>query len=382
MDRMTIDIPESALDDLRTRLRLTRWPQHLRDVGWSYGTDPDYLRELVRYWLEEYDWPAEQSRLAAQEHHRPIVDGLGVHFVRHAGTGPDPMPLLLLHGWPGSFVQMLDLAPMLADPAAHGADPADSFEVITGSLPGFGFSEAASEPGISDARMAEMFDRLMVDVLGHDRYAVHGSDFGAGVANQLAARHREHVIGIHVSGTSPRADVVTADDPPEVQQYAEDVARWRATEVGYSVLQSTKPQTLATALNDSPAGLASWIVEKFRRWSDCGGDVERRFSKDQLLTNVMIYWLTGTIGSSIRLYHEAADDPDLRDSVVPVAHLLSDRDMLHTPRAWIERSDRIDHWTQVDRGGHFLEWEEPELVAGDIRAFFGTLRGARPGTVG
>jgi pimeloyl-ACP methyl ester carboxylesterase len=365
-----IAVPDEVLVDLRDRLRRTRWPQHLEGTGWSYGTDPAYLRELVQYWSECFDWRAQERRLNAFAHFRAEVGGLRVHFVRAPGVGASPIPILLLHGWPGSFVQMLDLVPLLAAPE----HPADSLDVIAASLPGFGFSDPASTPGMSDVRMADLFHDLMTDVLGYTRYAVHGTDFGAGVANQLIARHPEALVGAHVGGTSPRAEGIDDRDSPALQRYAEDVARWRREEVGYGAIQSTKPHTLAAALNDSPAGLASWLVEKFRRWSDCEGNVEQRFTKDQLLTNVMTYWVTGTIGSSIRLYRESAPDPDLRNSPVPMAHLMSDRDMLHTPREWVERTNRVDRWTQIDRGGHFIEWEEPDLVADDILEFLRPLR--------
>ena len=364
-----IDVPDDVLADLQARLRRTRWPRYLEGAGWSYGTNPVYLRELVAYWLDDFDWRAQERQLNTFDHFKAEVEGLRLHFVR-AAAGASPLPILLLHGWPGSFVQMLDLTHALT----HPDDPTDSFEVIAASLPGFGFSEPATQPGMSDERMADLFHVLMTDVLGYTRYAVHGTDFGAGIASQLIIRHPEALIGVHIGGTSPRSDGIDEHASPALRRYAEDVARWRDAEVGYSAIQSTKPDTLATALNDSPSGLASWIVEKYRRWSDCAGDVEQRFSKDQLLTIVMTYWVTGTIGSSIRLYKEAAADPDLRDSPVPIAHLMSDRDMLHTPREWIERDSRIDHWTQVDRGGHFIEWEEPELVADDIRAFYRALR--------
>jgi pimeloyl-ACP methyl ester carboxylesterase len=373
VESMTIAVPEAELEDLRSRLLRTRWPQHLRGTGWSYGTDAEYLQELITYWVEEYDWRAEERRLNRFDHFRAVVDGIALHFVRFAppgsDTNPASPPILLLHGWPGSFVQMLDLAELLVDTADGDSDVRTSYEVIVGSLPGFGFSDSAIEPGMNETRMAELFDALMTGVLGFDRYIVHGTDFGAGVASELAAHHPEHLTGVHIGGTSPRADGITADESQALQLYAQAVADWREVEVGYSAIQSTRPDTLATALNDSPAGLASWIIEKFRRWSDCDGDVERRFTKNELLTNVMIYWVTGTIGSSMRAYREAAPDSDLRDTSVPIAHLMSDRDMLHTPREWVARSSRIDRWSQVARGGHFIEWEEPALVADDIRAF-------------
>lgn len=361
VQRLTIHASEADLADLRSRLDRTRWPSGAHD-GWSAGIDPGYLRSLVEHWRTSFDWRAAEERLNRYEHLLVPVAGSRIHVVRAARRSAKPA-LLLLHGWPGSFVQMLDLMDRLQD----------DFDVVAGSLPGFAWSDPPRGDRRGEARIADLFDEVMTAGLGHTRYAVHGTDFGAGVAGHLAATHADHLIGVHLGGTSPRADGVRPDDAPALQRYAADVAAWRAEEVGYSAQQSTKPETLAVALSDSPAGLAAWLVEKFRRWSDSGGDVERRFTKDELLTNVMVYWLTDSIGTSIALYRDADDDPDLREARVPIAHLMSDRDMLPTPREWVERSSRIDRWTRVDRGGHFIEWEEPDLVADDLRAFLTPL---------
>ena len=373
MEPFTIAVSNADLDDLRSRLRRTRWPKHVQ-AGWDYGTNPAYLKELVDYWIERFDWRLQERRLNTFPQFLADVDGLRLHFIRQRGTGPRPMPLLLLHGWPGSFVQMLDLIPLLADPATHGGDPIDAFDVVVVSLPGYGFSDQPTSPGMSEKRMADLFHRLMAEKLGYTRFAVRGADWGGGILAHLASSYPAAIIGTHSGGTSPHVDDMPADPSPAELEYVENVRRWRTAEVGYSQLQSTKPQTIASALNDSPAGLASWIIEKYRRWSDCDGDVERRFSKDELLTNVMIYWITGTIGSSIRLYYESIGDPALSESTVPAAHLMSPKDMFRTPREWIARTTRIDRWTEIDRGGHFLEWEEPQLVAEDVRAFLREFR--------
>ena len=365
----TIAVPQKNLDDLRSRLLLTRWPDHVQ-AGWDYGTDPAYLRELVDYWIERFDWRLQERRLNAFPHFRATVDHFGLHFIHQRGVGLQRMPLLLLHGWPGSFVQMLDLIPLLTDPNSHDGDPSDAFDVVVASLPGYGFSDQPTAPGMSEARMADLFHRLMTETLGYPRYAVRGGDWGGGILAHLASSYPVAIIGTHTGGTSPHIDEVPNDLSLAEREYIENVRRWRAAEVGYSQEQSTKPQTLATALNDSPAGLASWIIEKYRRWSDCEGDVETRFSKDDLLTNVMIYWITQTIGSSIRLYYESVGDPPLQDSIVPASFLMSPKDMFRTPKEWIARTARIDRWTEIDSGGHFLEWEEPHLVAADLRAFF------------
>ncbi|MEV7040438.1 epoxide hydrolase family protein [Amycolatopsis sp. NPDC051061] len=368
-----IAVTDAELEDLRCRLRATRWPDHLVGGGWDYGTDPAYLRELVEYWAEAFDWRREERRLNSYPQFLAEIEGLNVHFVHQRAGGGGGLPVLVLHGWPGSFVQMLDLLPLLAAPTEHGGEGDDAFDVVVGSLPGFGFSDTTNRPGLTEPHMARLFHRLMTEVLGYERYAVRGSDFGGSVAEALATRYPEAVVGIHLSGTTPRADNPPPDPGPAIRQYLRDVERWRASEVGYGAIQSTKPQTPATALNDSPAGLAGWIVEKFRRWSDCDGEVERRFTKDQLLTNISLYWFTATIGSSIRLYCESDYEQECGWDV-PTAHLMSSKDMFPTPREWVEHVSRVDRWTAVDRGGHFIEWEEPGLVAEDMRAFFRTLR--------
>ncbi|MFI5911741.1 epoxide hydrolase family protein [Dactylosporangium sp. NPDC051541] len=377
MEPFRIAVTDTAVADLRDRLRRTRWPDAVDGAGWEYGTDPGYLREITDYWATTFDWRAQERRLNTFAQFGIAVDGRRVHGVLERGRGPAPLPVLVLHGWPGSFVQMLDLLPLLTDPAAHGGAAGDAFDVVVGSLPGFAFSDAARRPGLGAVAMAHRFHRLMTRQLGYRRYAVRGSDFGASVAEQLGAFYPEAVVGLHLSGTTPRADDPPARPSPAVRQYIEDVRRWRAVEVGYGGQQSTRPQTLAYALNDSPVGLAGWILEKFRRWSDCEGpdgrDVERRFTKDQLLTNISVYWFTATIGSSIRMYYETEREQPRRPDV-PAAWLMSSKDMFPTPREWVERAARVDRWTAVDRGGHFIEWEEPQLVAEDMRQFFRALR--------
>ncbi|WP_129115715.1 epoxide hydrolase family protein [Halegenticoccus tardaugens] len=370
-----INIPEEETDDLNGRLAATRWPDSLSDVGWDYGTNGEYLRDLVAYWGEEFDWRAQETRLNGFDHYRAEVDGLGIHFVHERGTGGDATPLLLLHGWPGSFVQMLDLLPMLTDPSAHGGEPEESFDVVAASLIGFGFSDRPREPGMSVAEMSEYFHRLMTEELGYERYAARGSDLGEGVIQQLALAHPDALIGIHLSGTNPYLGEVPDDLSEAEAEFVETAREWDIREMAYAKEQSTKPQTLAYALNDSPAGLAGWILEKFWSWSDHDGDLEAVYAKDDLLTNLTVYWATETIGSSVRLYYESARDPGKWGKPeVPTAMLMSPRDMFPTPREWAERSYRIDRWTETTRGGHFLEWEVPKTVAEDLRAFFGEGR--------
>ena len=367
----TIDIPQQTLDDLQQRLARTRWPDEIPGAGSDYGVSPTYMRELVDYWQNGFDWRAQEAALNRFDHFRADIDGLAIHIIHQRGTGPNPIPLLVLHGWPSSFVQMVDLIPLLADPASHGAAADDAFDVIVASLPGYGFSDRPTERGMSVARMAEHFHQLMTEVLGYQRYAARGSDLGAGVISQLAVTHPDRLIGVHMSGTNPYVMDVPADLNPAEQEFVADAQQWMQTEMAYAMEHASKPQTLAHGLNDSPAGLAAWIIEKFWRWSDHQGNLDDAFSKDQLLTNLTIYWATETINSSIRLYYETVRDPGAWGRIdVPSAYLMTAKDMFPTPREWVERTACVDRWTEIDQGGHFLEWEVPQLVAQDLRAFF------------
>jgi len=383
MEPLTIAVPDAVLDDLTTRLARTRWPDALPGTGWDYGVDLGYLRELATYWEHAFDWRAREAALNRWPHYLAGTDCGRIHFVLEPGKGPDPVPLLLLHGWPSSYVQMLKIIPPLTDPAAHGGDAAESFTVVAASLPGYGFSDRPTAPGMSVARMASCFHTLMTEVLGFQRYAVRGSDLGAGVVSQLGLSHPEALIGIHTGGTNPWLGEVPDDLSEAEREFVANAQRWARDEMAYAMEQTTKPQTLAYGLNDSPVGLAAWIVEKFRRWSDCDGDVERSFTKDELLTNLTIYWVTGTINSSIRLYYESARDPGRWGRAdVPTAYAMPPKDMFPTPREWVARSSRVDRWTELPAGGHFPEWEVPEALAADIRAFFSDLRTPGPGTDG
>jgi pimeloyl-ACP methyl ester carboxylesterase len=374
----TIDIPQATLDDLRERLARTRWPDALADAGWDYGIDLDELRALIGAWRDDFDWRVQEAALNRVAHFRTDIDGIGLHFIHERGQGPQPIPILILHGWPSSFVQMLDLIPRLVDPARHGGQVDDAFDVVVASLPGYGFSDRPRQRGMSVATMAPLFHALMTEALGYDRYAVRGSDLGAGIAGQLALAHRDALLGVHLSGTNPFVATVPADLSPAERRFVADAQNWMQTEMAYAMEHATKPQTLAVGLNDSPAGLAAWIIEKFWRWGDHDGDLAAAFGRDRLLTNLTIYWATATIGSSIQLYFESMRDPGRPGrSEAPTAYLMTAKDFFPTPREWVARQGRVDRWTELDRGGHFLEWEQPALVAADLRAFFGGLRGDR-----
>lgn len=373
--------PRERLDDLRARLGRTRLAPELSGREWTHGTPPGYLAELLAYWRDEFDWLAAERRLNELPQFLADVDDCTLHFVHARGTGRQPFPLLFTHGWPGSFWEVHKIIGPLTDPAAHGGDPADAFDVIAPSLPGYGFSPHPGRPGLSPKAMADLFDKLMVTVLGYPRYGAQGGDWGAVVTTCLGRDHGQTVAGIHLNMAvaSPvldeRAEPLSVDE----QEFLDSRARWRIEEGGYGHIQGTKPATLAAGLSDSPAGLAAWIVEKFRTWSDCDGDVESVFSKDELLTNITLYWLTNTIGTSVRLYYEAQHDlpnsptqPCYIDT--PTGFARFPKEISSPPQTWLRRAHNLVRFTEFERGGHFAALERPEALVGEIREFFRPLR--------
>jgi microsomal epoxide hydrolase len=377
-ENFRIEVAEEVLNDLRDRLDHVRWPDQTEGAGWEQGTELGYLRSLVDYWGDRFDWRAQEAALNRFAQFRAEVEGISVHFVHERGVGPNPLPIILTHGWPDTFARFQKIIPLLTDPVRHGGDPTDSFDVIVPSMPGFGFSGRPRRAGVNSFRVAGLWAKLMTEELGYRRFAAAGGDIGSGVTRYLAAAHPELVVGIHLTDVGIRDLMASAgrtDLSEKELRYRSTAAEWSAREGAYSSIQSTKPQTLAYGLSDSPAGLAAWIVEKFRAWSDCGGDLGRRFSEDELLTNITIYWVTGTIGSSTRMYYENSHSwPPTGRIEVPTGIALFPADILLPPREWAERSLRIARWTQMPRGGHFAAMEEPELLADDIRAFFRPLR--------
>ncbi|MER7943342.1 epoxide hydrolase family protein [Streptomyces sp. NPDC094458] len=371
----------AALEDLRTRLRATRWPDAPEDAGWSLGTDLDQLRDLVVHWAESFDWPAQEAALARLPRFRVPLGGLGIHFVHAKAVAPagPVLPLVLSHGWPDSFWRYSKVIPLLTDPGAHGADPADAFDVVVPDIPGFGYSDRPVGRPLDSIAVAGLWAELMT-VLGYERFGAAGGDVGSHVSRCLGLDHPDRVVAVHrTDGGLPVFTGDPADLTPEERTWMEAVAAWSGTEGAYAAIHRTKPQTAAFGLNDSPAGLAAWIVEKLRAWSDCGGDVERSFTKDEILTNITLYWLTGTIGSSMRMYSANAAIPPAqlaRRVEVPSGFSIFAGDIVRPPRAWLERTTNMVRMTEPPRGGHFAAFEEPEIYAEELRAFFRPYRAA------
>jgi epoxide hydrolase len=371
---------DEALADLRARLASTRLPAAVAGAGWDYGTEPGFLADLLEHWRTGYDWRAAEAGLNAMPQFITEVAGQPLHYVHVRGRGPDPLPLLFSHGWPGSFWEVHKILGPLTDPAAYGGDPADAFDVVAPSLPGYGFSPDPGAPGMGTGRIAELFGALMTDVLEYDRYGLQGGDWGSVITSRLAYAHPDRVAGLHLNMAGLRPDT-GPDAPPltgDEEAFLAAMRRWQAREGGYQDIQGTKPQTLAYALTDSPAGLAAWIVEKFRTWSDCDGDLTSVYTMDELLTNIMIYWVSGCIGSSVRLYTEARRDgwrlPVGERVEVPTAFARFPAELSQPPREWVERAYRVERWTEFPRGGHFAALEQPVALVEDVREFFRPLR--------
>jgi pimeloyl-ACP methyl ester carboxylesterase len=373
-----VDVAQATLDDLQDRLARTRWPDEVEDAGWDYGANLAYMRDLVEHWRTSFDWRAEERAMNALPHFRAEVEGVGIHVIHMRGRGPAPMPLLITHGWPSSFVEMLALIPLLADPGAHGGDPADAFDVIVPSVPGFGFSDRPGR-GMTRCRVARLWARLM-EGLGYTRYAAHGNDIGAVITGWLAVDAPERVIALHTLMPTFPPPVIGPDVRPltEAEQaFAELQGRWQQEEGGYNLIQETRPQTLGYGLHDSPVGLAAWIVEKWRAWTDPAGDLDRYFTKDLLLANVTLYWVTGTANAANRSYYERARDPRriMTRITVPTGVALTTEPIQRPPRERVERSyTDIRRWVDLPRGGHFVAAEAPELLAEELRTFFRPFR--------
>jgi microsomal epoxide hydrolase len=376
-----VNVPQSVLDDLRARLARVRWPDEPPLEPWTAGTSVEYMKTLVDYWRDRFDWRAQEAKLNAFAQFTVPLEGIDVHFIHEQGKGPNPIPLLLSHGWPGSVFEFHKIIPMLTDPARFGGNAADAFTVVAPSLPGYAFSFRPGQERFSVERIADTFARLMTEVLGYPRFAAQGGDWGGFVTSRLGLVHRNLLYGIHVNLLAVRRDPKMLQNPSaEEKAFLEQLNHFLKEETGYQWIQGTRPQTLAFGLSDSPVGLAAWIIEKFRAWSDCGGDVESVFSKDELLTNIMLYWTTGAIGSSFwpyyaRLHGASWPIPEGSRVEAPTGYIEFPREILRPPRSVAETSyANIQRWTRAERGGHFAALEQPQFLAEEIRAFFRPLR--------
>jgi len=371
-----ISVPQAEVDDLRDRLGRTRWPDQLPGVGWDYGIELVVVQELAEYWRTGYDWRAAERRLNEFPQFTTVIDGQNVHFMHVRSAEPDALPLIMTHGWPGSVVEFTEVIGPLTDPAAHGGDRGDAFHMVVPSIPGFGFSGPTRERGWNVNRVARAWDELMRR-LGYPRYGAQGGDWGSSISRELGVLVPEHLVGVHLNMLTP---VMPADPPSDLSDA--DLARverlqtFRRTGRGYGAIQSTRPQTVGYGLTDSPAGQLAWIAEKFGEWTDGGlpGAVDR----DQMLTNISVYWLTRTAGSSARLYYEAARAGSWgapAPSSAPTGVAVFPAEIAAPVRRLAELSNHIVHWTEFDRGGHFAAMEEPDLLVGDVREFFRAFRG-------
>ena len=372
-------VPEALLNDLQQRLALTRWPDEIPGSGWHYGAHLAYVKELVHYWQQQYDWRAQERLLNSFPQYRVQLEDIPLHYIHQPGVGPAPMPLLLSHGWPGSIYEFVHVIGPLTDPARYGGNPCDAFTVVAPSLPGYGFSHVPNQRRLNIEEIAALFKRLMTEVLGLVRFGAQGGDWGACITARLGYTYPQNLIGIHLNmlpvapHPSERTDLSAAEEA-----FITESEAWRAEETGYQWIQGTKPQTLAYALNDSPAGLAAWITEKFYSWTDSHGDLERRVSKDALLTNIMLYWITQTINSSFWLYYQIRHHPWRLGRgeriTVPTAVAAFPGEIIRPPREWAARVCNLQRWTPMAAGGHFAALEEPQALVEDIRAFYRELR--------
>jgi pimeloyl-ACP methyl ester carboxylesterase len=384
-----VEIPESRLEDLRRRLESIHWAPDLGNDDWKYGTNGDYLRELVDYWLGPYDWRAQERAINAYDNFRVSIGDVPIHFIHARGQGPAPLPLILSHGWPWTFWDFEKVIGPLSNPAAYGGDPADAFDVVVPSLPGFGFSTPLEKTGMNWWRTADLWASLMSEVLGYERFCAHGGDWGTLITTQLGHRYADRLHGIHVTGVAPLTSF--SNDRPwslgglfdPTALAADELAAtlaWERKFASHVAVQHLDPQTLAYAMHDSPLGLCAWILERRRSWGDCRGDVESRFSKDELLTTMMIYWLTDSFVSSVRFYQEAGADPWRPDHdrmpvvEAPTGITLFEPDKPPGDMAWTEEYFNRSFLRSHPRGGHFAPAEEPELVVGDLREMFRPYR--------
>jgi pimeloyl-ACP methyl ester carboxylesterase len=369
IEKFIIETSGQELEDLQYRLISTRWPDTIQGSEWSYGADLSYMRELCTYWAKEFNWQAQVEKLNKLQHFKTDIEGHGLHFIHEKGKGKQAVPLLLTHGFPDSFFRFYKLIPLLTAADAEGF----SFDVIIPSIPGFGYSDKPAEPGMSAKKIADLFASLMKEI-GIEKYFAHGGDWGSSITEQLGLHHAETLQGIHLTDIPYKR--IFSVDPKELtgeeQQYVKAGQQWSQKEGAYAMIQSTRPQTLAYGVNDSPAGLAAWITDLFRAWCDCNGNIENKFTKDELLTNISIYWFTQTTHSSFRIYFESRRErsSDGNKKVeVPTAGAIFPKDLVPAPESIAGRFYNVKQWTKMPSGGHFAALEEPEMLAEDIRRF-------------
>ena len=382
-----IDIKQSVIDDLKSRIAATRWTDEIENSKWEYGTNKSYLKELSDYWQNIFDWKKQEEYMNSFPNFKAIIDGVDIHFIHVKGEGENAIPLLLTHGYPDSFARFFKIIPLLTKADENGF----SFDVIIPSTPGYGFSDIPTEKGMNTKRIAGLLSKLMTEELNYEKFVAHGGDTGSDITEKIALYHGQSLIGIHITDVPWEHGFAPLKDPSKAEKkFKEDSTKWSMTEGAYSMLQSTKPQTLAYGLNDSPVGLAAWIIEKFKTWSDCDGNIENCFTKDELLTNVTIYWLTQTINSAFRLYKEGIEalmnamynpliklnpfDKTGEKTEVPTAFALFPKDISSPPKDFAERFFNVQQWTEMPKGGHFAAMEQPELLAEDIRKFVTSLQ--------
>jgi microsomal epoxide hydrolase len=375
-----INVPDDDLEDLRSRLARTRWPDEGPGGGWDYGIPLSYVNELAEYWRSRYDWRTHESRLNEFPQYTTTIDGQNIHFIHARSPEPNAMPLIITHGWPGSIVEFMNVIGPLTDPRRYGGDPGDAFHVVAPSIPGFGFSGPTQERGWDINRIVRAFAELM-GRLGYDRYGAQGGDWGSAISRQLGLSDPDHVVGLHLStlGTAPSGDPAEMALLTDKEKgYLEAASRFRQSGSGYFMIQSSRPQTLAYGLTDSPAGLLAWITEKFKDWTDSANFPEDAVDRDQMLTNVAVYWFTGTANSSARLYYEFGHSGSswgkVEPSTVPTGVAVFPREIAPAIRRFAERSNNIVQWSEFDRGGHFAAMEEPDLLVADVRQLFRELR--------
>ena len=380
MNSFQYQVTDSQIADLKTRLLMTRWPDQQPNSSWLYGTDVGYLRDLTDYWLNGFDWRSQEAKLNSIPQLMARVAGINIHTLHIQGKGPNPKPLLLLHGWPGSVFEFIDLIPRLTDPGAFGGNPADAFTVVAPSLPGYGLSFQADQKRFGVRQIGDAAVELMSS-LGYSRFGVQGGDWGSLIATSIGLNNPECITGLHLNFLSAikRDPALYKDADVAVQVFVNQLKQFNAEETGYQLIQGTKPQTLAFGLTDSPVGLAAWLVEKFRSWTDCAGNPENALSRDQMLADISFYWFTGCIGASFWPYYDRIHTPWLipegKTVEVPVGYAEFPFEIIRPPRVIAERVfTNIQRWSVMGKGGHFAAMEQPQALAFEITEFFRSIR--------